>query len=406
MARYYEYNKLPDAKERAALGQAVGLSARAVQVWFQNRRQRKPSGPASNSTWVPMDSAPTNKPAERVGGPMHNVPPTPSTQDTLGPEYTEGGGLMQPQFGQSADAIVAAIRQKAANLQCANVPDPEQVERERALATAVAHARQMQEKGAARDRALGYSPALPTPPPALEQPVQPPLQPPSLPSYAPSAEPIGSSRLSMLGGMQNPLTNAAFGGALGMPSPAARLDPAQLLSMEAQSRSLELRAALLDAAYGQGKLSRSPSPPHPPLLTLCLVLTRSARLDRRRPRPADDASAHPPHHAPRQPPVQPLALRSRRPPLGITPRRRRRRLLPAIAHAARRPGGGDRLAPDDADALARLDLVAVVHVVSLVVRPLGRRAVVAFGALGQRAGLELRARVERARLQLGQQLRL
>ena len=296
---------------------------------------------------------------------------------------------MQPQFGQSADAIVAAIRQKAANLQCANVPDPEQVERERALATAVAHARQMQEKGAARDRALGYSPALPTPPPALEQPAQPPLQPPSMPSYAPSAEPIGSSRLSMLGGMQNPLTNAAFGGALGMPSPAARLDPAQLLSMEAQSRSLELRAALLDAAYGQGKHTRSPSPPHPPLLTLCLVLTRSARLDRRRPRPADDASAHPPHHAPRQPPVQPLALRPRRPPLGITPRRRRRRLLPAVADAARRPGGGDRLAPDDADALARLDLVAVIHVVSLVVRPLGRRAVVAFGALGQRAGLQL-----------------
>ena len=37
----YEFNKLPDAKERAALGEAVGLSARAVQVWFQNRRQRK-----------------------------------------------------------------------------------------------------------------------------------------------------------------------------------------------------------------------------------------------------------------------------------------------------------------------------------------------------------------------------
>ena len=46
MARYYEYNKLPDAKERAALGQAVGLSARAVQVWFQNKRacERKALG--------------------------------------------------------------------------------------------------------------------------------------------------------------------------------------------------------------------------------------------------------------------------------------------------------------------------------------------------------------------------
>ena len=50
MARYYEYNKLPDAKERAALGQAVGLSARAVQVWFQNKRarERKALGPQAS----------------------------------------------------------------------------------------------------------------------------------------------------------------------------------------------------------------------------------------------------------------------------------------------------------------------------------------------------------------------
>ena len=320
MARYYEYNKLPDAKERAALGQAVGLSARAVQVWFQNRRQRqKPSGPASNSTWVPMDSAPTSKPPERVGGPMHNVPPTPSTQDTLGPEYTEGGGLMQPQFGQSADAIVAAIRQKAANLQCANVPDPEQVERERALATAVAHARQMQEKGAARDRALGYSPALPTPPPALEQPAQPPLQPPSMPSYAPSAEPIGSSRLSMLGGMQNPLTNAAFGGALGMPSPAARLDPAQLLSMEAQSRSLELRAALLDAAYGQGAHTRSPCLP---LTLLCSLFVLFSCLDSQCPARPPPPSASRRRFRPPSPPRSPATSRptSRSPLPSASPR--------------------------------------------------------------------------------------
>ena len=256
LPQYYDFNKLPDAKERAALGQAVGLSARAVQVWFQNRRQRqKPSGAPPNSTWVPMDSAPTKPPEPpRLG----NVPPTPSTQDTLGTDYE--GAYSAPQFGQSADAIVAAIRQKAANLQCANVPDPEQVERERALATAVAHAKQLQEKGVARDRALGYSPALPTPPPALEP--APPL-PPSLPSYAPSTEPIGSARLLGLGGVPNPLTTAAFGNALGMPPPGARLDPAQLLSMDVQAQRLELRAALLDAAYAQGMRARENKTPSP-----------------------------------------------------------------------------------------------------------------------------------------------
>ena len=47
----FQYNKLPDADERLALGKAVGLSARAVQVWFQNRRQRQKSSgepPAPN----------------------------------------------------------------------------------------------------------------------------------------------------------------------------------------------------------------------------------------------------------------------------------------------------------------------------------------------------------------------
>ena len=37
MARYYEFNKLPDAQEREALGKALGLTPRAVQVWFQVR---------------------------------------------------------------------------------------------------------------------------------------------------------------------------------------------------------------------------------------------------------------------------------------------------------------------------------------------------------------------------------
>ena len=37
----FQYNKHPDANERTALGQSLALSARAVQVWFQNRRQRQ-----------------------------------------------------------------------------------------------------------------------------------------------------------------------------------------------------------------------------------------------------------------------------------------------------------------------------------------------------------------------------
>ena len=41
MARFYELNKMPDAAEREALGKALGLTPRAVQVWFQNRRQRQ-----------------------------------------------------------------------------------------------------------------------------------------------------------------------------------------------------------------------------------------------------------------------------------------------------------------------------------------------------------------------------
>ena len=41
MGRFYELNKMPDTQEREALGAALGLTARAVQVWFQNRRQRQ-----------------------------------------------------------------------------------------------------------------------------------------------------------------------------------------------------------------------------------------------------------------------------------------------------------------------------------------------------------------------------
>ena len=41
LQKYYEHNRLPDTTERAAIAKAIGLSARAVKVWFQNRRQRQ-----------------------------------------------------------------------------------------------------------------------------------------------------------------------------------------------------------------------------------------------------------------------------------------------------------------------------------------------------------------------------
>ena len=72
MSRFYELNKLPDVAEREALSKALNLTPRAVQVWFQNRRQRQKADDKNNGIvsefensagqgGLPMPSAPNNK---------------------------------------------------------------------------------------------------------------------------------------------------------------------------------------------------------------------------------------------------------------------------------------------------------------------------------------------------------
>ena len=206
----YEYNKLPDAKERAALGQAIGLSARAVQVWFQNRRQRqKPSNEKAVTQWVEMDES-----KRLINQGIGAVGATPSQADVMGADAMPQHALSK---SEAADAIVAAIQKQAATLSY-SIPDHVQMERERALASAVAHAKAVHETGAAQERALGAASA-----PFLGE--------------TPTTEP-------------RPLPDMS----LGFTQP--RMDAAQLLSLDAQSQQLELRAALLDA---YAKRERAPT---------------------------------------------------------------------------------------------------------------------------------------------------
>ena len=206
----YEYNKLPDAKERAALGQAIGLSARAVQVWFQNRRQRqKPSNEKAVTQWVEMDES------KRLISQGMGIGATPTQADVMGADNAMP--LQGLSKSEAADAIVAAIQKQAATLSY-SIPDHVQMERERALASAVAHAKAVHETGAAQERALGAASA-----PFLGE--------------TPTTEP-------------RPLPDMS----LGFTQP--RMDAAQLLSLDAQSQQLELRAALLDA---YAKRERAPT---------------------------------------------------------------------------------------------------------------------------------------------------
>ena len=226
----YEYNKLPDAKERAALGQAIGLSARAVQVWFQNRRQRqKPSTEKTVTQWVEMDES------KRLISQGMGVGATPSQSDVMGAD-----NAAMPLHGlsksEAADAIVAAIQKQAATLSY-SIPDHVQMERERALASAVAHAKSVHETGAAQERALGCAAA-----PFLGE--------------TPTTEP-------------RPLPDTSLGFA------QPRMDAAQLLSLDAQSQQLELRAALLDA-YAKRERAPTKTSTHSQPLTP-LTRTRSGK---------------------------------------------------------------------------------------------------------------------------------
>ena len=162
---------------------------------------------------------------------MRSLPPVGAT-----PTQTEalagGDATSAPNKGEAPDAIVAAIQQQAAALSY-TLPDPVQMERERALANALAHAKAMQEKGADRDRALGYTPS------AL----------------------LGNTTASAGARAETPPDDAKFPAEVAVPTPALRLpsaqprvDAAQLLTLDAQSHQLELRAALLDA-YAKSALT-------------------------------------------------------------------------------------------------------------------------------------------------------
>ena len=210
----YEYNKLPDAKERAALGQAIGLSARAVQVWFQNRRQRqKPSNEKAVTQWVEMDES------KRLINQGMGIGATPTQADVMGADNAMP--LQGLSKSEAADAIVAAIQKQAATLSY-SIPDHVQMERERALASAVAHAKAVHETGASQERVLSCAAA-----PFLGE--------------TPASE-------------ARPMPNTSS-----MAFARPRMDAAALLSLDAQSQQLEMRAALLDA---YAKSERPPKTKH------------------------------------------------------------------------------------------------------------------------------------------------
>ena len=104
MARYYEFNKMPDTQEREALGRALGLTPRAVQVWFQNRRQRLKEAkeardlPSQPSPAAALSSAPAltaSAPAPAPVAAPAAVPHAGMPAATL-VAIAAGGGTAQP----------------------------------------------------------------------------------------------------------------------------------------------------------------------------------------------------------------------------------------------------------------------------------------------------------------------
>ena len=91
----YEYNKLPDAAERETIAKAVGLPARQVQVWFQNRRQRS--------------KAPTDVPAPgKVAWDRHKEAPLgPPPPLAIEPVAVEVLGVLPP-LNRQADALTGS----------------------------------------------------------------------------------------------------------------------------------------------------------------------------------------------------------------------------------------------------------------------------------------------------------
>ena len=72
MCADYEINKMPDVKERDAIAEAVGLSARSVQVWFQNRRQRQKAAEAAE-TKAATKAPPCYHPLSTVDATNHRL---------------------------------------------------------------------------------------------------------------------------------------------------------------------------------------------------------------------------------------------------------------------------------------------------------------------------------------------
>ncbi|KAH9934250.1 uncharacterized protein B0H18DRAFT_548863 [Fomitopsis serialis] len=91
-------SRFPTTAMREEVGRAIGLSARKVQIWFQNQRQkaRRPRG---------QQSAPLTRPPQF--GPFTNVPPGPSSDASAGAGPSSSHG--QPSFASGSGSSAGVI---------------------------------------------------------------------------------------------------------------------------------------------------------------------------------------------------------------------------------------------------------------------------------------------------------